>query len=474
MKRLVVLLWFSSSTAFVVSAPTRRGPSFWLNSQLSVATTPPSLMDLEMSQNDLLKSLQHQNSTCGANRDAHEAPLHSSNDYQHEQQSIPAATGMPLQLQSLMTAPSLTTIATADDATTTAPLSQWQGRLIVLAAAAIFGTNFATVKMLDQVVPTSVSMALRFVLAAVAITTTVAWQHQSQQRRNDSLLQQQSTTALSNDEKASAMAIRNEWIPAAWLGAEVGAWYLIGYLCQSYGLHYVAASKSAFFNSIAVIVVPLLDVLFNGKRLGGKGFVSVGTALAGVALLQFGPALLASANSVASNILEPSSLFAVSQGDLLCLCQAIFFGIGYWRLERASHQYPNQSGPITAAQLVALGIGATAFCGFAGDLPDISVLMQWLTDPFIVKALLWTGLVSTAFALYLETVALRIVSASELTVLMTSVSLWGSAFAFVTMGELMPPIGMAGGLLILGGCILTAMNDGDGGKMNDIEGKELL
>ena len=234
-------------------------------------------------------------------------------------------------------------------------------------------------------------------------------------------------------------------------------------------VHLVVA-QSAFFNSIAVIVVPLLDVMFNGKRLGGKGLASVSTALAGVGLLQFGPALLSSADA-GTNILD-NPLLAVSQGDLLCLFQAIFFGIGYWRLEKASRQYPEQAGPITAAQLVALGLGATVFCGLAGDLPDVSVLMQWLSDPFIVKALLWTGLVSTAFALYLETVALRIVSASELTVLMTSVSLWGSAFAFVTMGELLPPIGLAGGLLILGGCILTAQSDED--KEDDSGAPELL
>jgi drug/metabolite transporter (DMT)-like permease len=202
--------------------------------------------------------------------------------------------------------------------------------------------------------------------------------------------------------------------------------------------------------------------MFNGKRLGTKGFTSVATALAGVGLLQFGPALLSSttnlAAGVSTGVLDNLPLFAVSQGDILCLCQAIFFGIGYWRLERASRQFPNQSGPITAAQLVALGLGSTVFCALAGDLPQLSVLVQWLSDPFIVKALLWTGLVSTAFALYLETVALKIVSASELTVLMTSVSLWGSAFAFVTMGELLPPIGMVGGLLILGGCILTAQS----------------
>jgi drug/metabolite transporter (DMT)-like permease len=208
-------------------------------------------------------------------------------------------------------------------------------------------------------------------------------------------------------------------------------------------------SQSAFFNSLAVIVVPILNAIFRGKRMGSKGFLSVATALAGVGLLQLGPAIAAG----------NTDLLAVTHGDVLCLLQAIFFGIGYWKLERASSQFPDQSGPITAGQLVALAIGATGFAGLHGDIPSLSVLTQWLTNPFILKALLWTGLISTAFALYLETVALSVVSAAELTVLMTSVSLWGSAFAYVTMHELLPPIGLAGGLLILGGCALTAQSD---------------
>jgi drug/metabolite transporter (DMT)-like permease len=87
-----------------------------------------------------------------------------------------------------------------------------------------------------------------------------------------------------------------------------------------------------------------------------------------------------------------------------------------------------------------------------------------LTDGFIVKTIIWTGLFSTALALYLETVALKVVSATELTVLMTSVSLWGSAFAYVTMGEMLDRLGLLGGLLILTGCVLSST----GGSPNAI------
>jgi drug/metabolite transporter (DMT)-like permease len=37
---------------------------------------------------------------------------------------------------------------------------------------------------------------------------------------------------------------------------------------------------------------------------------------------------------------------------------------------------------------------------------------------------------------------------------MTTVSLWGAAFGFVTLGEVLSPTGVLGGMLIMGGCVL--------------------
>jgi drug/metabolite transporter (DMT)-like permease len=316
------------------------------------------------------------------------------------------------------------------------PPSLTLGRALVLAAAAIYGTNFAAVKLLDEAMPMALSAALRFSLAAVVVTSIV----------------------LANERKTNNPQTRETRWGATLAGAEVGAWYCIGYICQASGLHTSDASKSAFFNALAVIVVPLLDSFFKGKKLGGRGLASVAMAIGGVALLQMGPAL--TGTSVGTSPAD----FPVSAGDMFCLAQALFFGIGYWRLEAAATQFPHQASRITAGQLCAVAAGSVLLFVGADDLPTLQALEHWLTDGFIVKTIIWTGLFSTALALYLETVALKVVSATELTVLMTSVSLWGSAFAYVTMGEMLDRLGLLGGLLILTGCVLSST----GGSPNAI------
>ena len=231
---------------------------------------------------------------------------------------------------------------------------------------------------------------------------------------------------------------------AFWSGAEVGVWYSIGYLSQAEGLQTVAAGKSAFFNALAVIVVPILDALIKGKILQQKEIAAVGLACLGVGLLEVGPTGL-----------------SITSGDILAFMQTIFFGVGYWRLEAVSHAHPHQAGRITVGQLGAVSCGATIYAlteYLLGHL-DLSIdqFVEWLGDPFILGALFWTGLISTALALYLETVALKVVSATELTLLMTTTSLWGASFAYITIGETLSPTGLMGGMMILAGCVLGNM-----------------
>ncbi|KAL7555817.1 hypothetical protein ACA910_012398 [Epithemia clementina (nom. ined.)] len=308
------------------------------------------------------------------------------------------------------------------------------GRLLVVTAAAIYGTNFASVKMLNDIMPTGVSAVARFGLAAVVVTAMVF-----QAEGNDA---------------APSVDLKEERKQATVMGLEIGGWYSIGYMAQAVGLMTVDASKSAFFNALAVVVVPLLDALFKRKKINKTMMGAIALAIGGVGMLQLGPSSAAAV--VSSSASSHGGFGIISTGDILSFVQALMFGVGYWRLESAAGKFSNQAARITVGQLVGVALGAIVYCIFSGQVPDLSSVAAWASNPFVLKAVAWTGLISTALALFIETVALKVVSATELTVLMTSVSVWGSAFAFVTMGEILPPIGMVGGALILSSCILSA------------------
>lgn len=297
----------------------------------------------------------------------------------------------------------------------------WKARLLLVGAAALYGTNFSLVKILGDTMPVSVSSALRFGLAALA---TMPW-----------LLKQE------EDEEAAR--------GATLAGLEVGLWNSVGYIAQAVGLATTDASKSAFICSLAVVVVPLLDFMF-GKKLQPKEIAGVILAVVGVAVLELGG----------------SSELALSQGDLLSLVQPLAFGMGFWRMEKGMKKYPQHANRSTAAQLLAVFLASTAY-GAAVGIPDVDVIMGWLHDPNILLALFWTGCITTALTVYMETLALKTLSAAETTLIFSTEPLWGAACASVVMGEQLGFETLAGGALILGGCLFSNLGvEGIFGKDN--------
>lgn len=410
-----------------------------------------------------------------------------------EPSSSPAGRGVVDRgLFSSPPAPEMEGEETAEPAPSGIWSSPWFARFLVLLSAACYGTNFATVKILNGSMPLGASAAVRFSLAAVAVTAATIFQEtkilsspQIEVTMEAAEEEEEGVAALQVQRGAvtetSAGAGRDERMGALLAGGEIGAWYAGGYLCQAFSLLTTDASKVAFFASLPVVIVPFLDVIFKGRKLAPKNVLSTLLAVAGVALIQLGcggpsPAeVVASSNvggagatgataaalaALAGLSSFTSSSFSFSSGDALSLGMAAFFGIGYWRLERAAEIHPDRSGLLTSGQLIAVALAAAASCalGLDGTTATLGQVIGWISNGPVAAALLWTGLVSTALTLYLETVALRTVSASELTLLMTTLPLWGAWFANAMLGETLGLAGAAGGAFIVAGCFLSNLD----------------
>merc|ERR1712127_670985 len=102
-----------------------------------------------------------------------------------------------------------------------------------------------------------------------------------------------------------------------------------------------------------------------------------------------------------------------SPEDLASYLQPFMFGLGFWRMEHAMRKFPSQASRITAAQLFAVFVVSTLYClsGFGGVAPpDMHEVMQWVSNPSILASLAWTGLITTALTIYMETIALKSLS----------------------------------------------------------------
>lgn len=117
------------------------------------------------------------------------------------------------------------------------------GRGLALVAAAVYGTNFASVKILSDSLPVSLSASLRFGIGAVVYTSFVLL---SERWRDEKEAGDQYFQVYEAGEEVipvSKAELYKERTDATWAGAEVGLWYAIGYICQAIALLEVDASK---------------------------------------------------------------------------------------------------------------------------------------------------------------------------------------------------------------------------------------
>ena len=81
--------------------------------------------------------------------------------------------------------------------------------------------------------------------------------------------------------------------------------------------------------------------------------------------------------------------------------------------------------------------------------------MEWMTSPSILFSLFWTGCITTALTIYMETLALETLSATETTLIFSTEPLWGTAFAAAVMGEQLGMNAAVGAFFILTACVYS-------------------
>uniref|UniRef100_A0A6V2LNR6 EamA domain-containing protein n=1 Tax=Emiliania huxleyi TaxID=2903 RepID=A0A6V2LNR6_EMIHU len=138
----------------------------------------------------------------------------------------------------------------------------WQFKLLLLAVAVGYGTNFPVGRLMNEALPAAASTSGRFLLAALALSPFI-----------------------------SRLDRRLIW-PAVATGLCDG----VGYSAQSLALCDTAAAKVSFLGALTVVVVPCLSAALDGKRLG---LASAPQVLGWVQLAGMGACL---ASSVVKNV----------------------------------------------------------------------------------------------------------------------------------------------------------------------------
>lgn len=328
-------------------------------------------------------------------------------------------------------------------ASLTDPEDSSGARVLLAASTAVYGTNYACVKLLDEWVGSAADgTALRFTVAALVLVPMLM----ALSRKDARLVQRQ--FALD--------------------GMEGGCWFFLGYVAQAVALETSSASLQAFLMSLAVVVCPILEAAFLGRTQRASVWASALLATVGVAALEMGGVTTVGQATLGGG---------PAPGDVIGLLQPLLFGVGFYRLERAMarHDAAHERVGATALGLcawqsvpmclLAYAWAATSHGGAAWDIPH-HVAAAWETtgaavsqQPLVLGALLWTGLVTGAGCAFAEAVALGRLSSSAATVIFATEPLFAAAFSAAVLGERLGGSGWAGGALVLAACACSGSDD---------------
>ncbi len=264
--------------------------------------------------------------------------------------------------------------------------------LALLGAALLWGTSFVAMKAAVEGIPPFFLVGIRFLISAVILSPCLYFRPWS---RKD---------------------IRG--------GVVVGFFLLMGFVSQAVGLQYTSSSSQAILTATYVVLTPLLSWIVWRIYPGTKAFVAGVICFMGIAMVGSSGGFLGSMNT----------------GDWFSLAGAFFFAGHLIAIERyAPHQ-----------DVLVLLFFQIFFAGIVGFV--LGLLFE--TWPVAASFKAWSSVgysvvFCTIVAFFCQNWGQQYTSSSHAALLLSLESFFGAIAGVVLLKEILTPIMIVGGVLIL-------------------------
>ena len=272
----------------------------------------------------------------------------------------------------------------------------------LLLCGILWGSGFVVMKNSLDALPITWLLALRFLIAAIALCAILY--------------------------KKIIRAGRTALIG----GAICGTLMYVAYLVQTVGLKYTTAGNNAFLTAVYVVLVPFLCWIMNKKRPAVKEIAAGVLCLAGVGFIAL------------------TARFTVNAGDALTILCGVLYA-----MHIVCVSYFTGRG-VDVLTLTALQFAATALVSLPVALlfePVPSIAM--LSVPSTYLSLLYLGFGCTLLALVLQNIGIRYAPPAHASLLMSTEAPFGFLFGVVFLSEPLTVCFGIGAALIIGSIILS-------------------
>lgn len=319
----------------------------------------------------------------------------------------------------------------------------WRGVIVVLCA--LWASNFAVAKlvMAEPGVDSALYALSRFGVAASSLAPFAI----------RSVTKAQETTETDGEPMMDMDTLKEAII--------CGSWVAFGYLGQTLGLLTTTASKSCVICSMHCVFVAIIAEVWRVQKISEESAVENDDA-ARFDFMQLLPAVVAVIGVAIVELKGAGGSPTI--GDALSFAQPVGFGMGYLILENIMAKKPEAALPVSAIKLAVVTVASFLMFeaspllhgGSLGDiafaLPDFSPI---LNSPVALGGILYTGLVTTALALWVESIAFARVPATDASLILTTEPLFAAGCGALALGETFGTSDYVGASLIVGACALS-------------------
>ncbi|HET7450448.1 MAG TPA: DMT family transporter [Gaiellaceae bacterium] len=269
--------------------------------------------------------------------------------------------------------------------------------LVLVAVTAVWGVTFVQVKDAVALYPLFAFLAVRFLIASVALAPLGA-------RRVRSL------------GRAGLVA-----------GCVAGALLGAGYALQTAGLERTSVSSAGFITGMYVVLTPLIGLALFRTGVSNAAWIGVALSMLGLALL--------------SGVHAGSAL-----GDALVLAGAAVYSLQIVLMERYAPRFDVVA--FTLVEMVASFAGLLVIALALGDLELPHGSTVW-------GALVVTGVFASAFAFLAQTWAQRRVTATRTALAFSLEPVWTAFFGYTLAGDRLGAWAWAGCAAIFAGVLVA-------------------
>ncbi|MCL4319550.1 MAG: DMT family transporter [Firmicutes bacterium] len=269
----------------------------------------------------------------------------------------------------------------------------------------IWGATFTLTKAALVVMPVFPYLALRFLLATIAVSQFFVFGPKYRKNLRNGRL----------------------WL----IGIVLGALLFLGYALQTLGLQTIAPAVSAFLTGLSVIIVPIMSIYFLHQKSHTRTWLAALMAIIGLGLLNGG---------------LHRAYFPV--GTFYTLACAVFWALQIVAVDKWALGY--DSVALTGIELLVVTLLSFLISLFTGP----GGFHNWLS-PIIVLAVVVNGLLGTAFAYWAQLHFQRQTSASYVAVIFTMEPVFAAVIAWVALHENLSAMALAGGLLIVSSMLIA-------------------